>query len=109
MVETIKKENSIKMELNGFLDLENIILRPRVTEKATTSSENNVYVFDVVPQANKFDIKEAIKHLYKVEPLKVNIVTVPSKNIVYRGKKGVKSGGKKAYVYLKNKDKISIA
>lgn len=110
MTEKIKKENNnVKADLNGFLDVENVILRPRVTEKATLSSENNVYVFDVVPQANKFKIKEAIKHLYKVEPVKINIVTVPAKNIVYRGKKGVKSGGKKAYVYLKDKDKISIA
>ncbi len=92
----------------NIYDIERVIVRPRVTEKATISAENNVYVFDVVIDANKIQIKEAIKHLYKVEPVKVNIVAIPVKKIVYQGKKGVKARGKKAYVYLKDGDKISI-
>jgi len=89
-------------------DLDRILVRPRVTEKATIMAEENVYVFDVAVSANKFQVKEAIEFLYKVVPVKVNIVTVPAKRIIYRGKKGVKPGGKKAYVYLKEGDKISI-
>ena len=94
---------------NNIYDIERIIVRPRVTEKATISAENNVYVFEVAIDANKIQIKEAIKHLYKVDPVKVNIVAIPAKKIIYRGKKGVKARGKKAYVYLKDGDKISIA
>jgi len=94
---------------NNTFDIERILIRPRVTEKSTINAENNVYVFDVAVDANKFQIKEAVNHLYKVEPVKVNVVTIPAKRIVYRGKKGVKSGGKKAYVYLKDGDKISVA
>ena len=30
------------------------------------------------------------------------------KTIIYRGKRGIKAGGKKAYVYLKKGDKISV-
>jgi len=99
-----KENNPVFMNFNK----ERILKNPRVTEKATLSAEQNVYVFDVVTDANKFQIKEAVKSLYKVTPVKVNIVTVPAKRIIYRGKKGVKSSGKKAYVYLKEGDKISI-
>jgi len=94
--------------INTTFNLERVLVNPRVTEKATIASEQNVYVFDVVKDVNKFQIKEAIEFFYKVTPVKINIITVPAKKIVYRGKKGVKSGGKKAYVYLKEGDKINI-
>ena len=100
----IKKNKQISVSPN----VERILKNPRVTEKATLSAEQNVYVFDVVADANKFQIKQAVKSLYKVTPVKVNVVTVPAKRIIYRGKRGVKPGGKKAYVYLKEGDKINI-
>jgi large subunit ribosomal protein L23 len=89
-------------------NLDRILVRPHVTEKATISAENNVYVFEVAKDANKFQVKEAVEFLYKVNPIKVRMVTIPSKRIIYRGKRGVKSGGKKAYIYLKEGDKINI-
>lgn len=89
-------------------DLDRVLIRSRVTEKATLNAENNVYVFDVVKDANKFQIKEAFVNLYKVKPIKVNVTTIPAKKIIYRGKRGIKAGGKKAYVYLKKGDKISV-
>ena len=55
---------------NNTFDIERILIRPRVTEKSTINAENNVYVFDVAVDANKFQIKEAVNHLYKVEPVK---------------------------------------
>ncbi|MFA6524502.1 MAG: 50S ribosomal protein L23 [Candidatus Paceibacterota bacterium] len=85
-----------------------IIKKPRITEKASFSAEQNVYTFDVSQSANKTEIKKAIFELYKVKPTKVNILMVPSKQIFSKGKKGVKSGGKKALVYLKKGDKIEI-
>ncbi len=93
---------------NNIGNLENIILRPRITEKASDKATENVYVFEVVPNANKVQIKEAVEKIYKVKAVKVNIAQTPSKTIFSRGKKGVKSGGKKAYVYLKEGDKIEI-
>lgn len=87
-----------------------VLAHPRITEKATNGIENGVYVFDVAPDANKKQIKEAIKLAYKVTPVKVHVVTVPRKNVrnPRTGVRGVKSGGKKAYVYLKKGDTISI-
>ena len=85
-----------------------IIKKPRVTEKASFRAEQNVYTFDVEKSANKTEIKKAIFKLYKVKPVKVNIITVPAKKIIARVNSGVKAGGKKALVYLKKEDKIEF-
>lgn len=67
-----------------------------------------MYVFEVERRANKTLVKNAVKDLYKVDPIKVNIINSPSKNVTSRGIKGVKSGKKKALVYLKKGDTIEI-
>ena len=56
----------------------NKIIRPRVTEKATTVAENGVHVFEVEKDANKKEIAVAFKNLYKVSPIKINVVKTPS-------------------------------
>ncbi len=99
---------------NRVLDTRNkymtttIIKNPRVTEKASFSQEQNVYTFDVSASANKTEIKKIIFALYKVKPIKVNVLSVPKKNIMSKGKAGVKGGGRKALVYLKKGDKIEF-
>jgi large subunit ribosomal protein L23 len=86
----------------------NIIKNPRVTEKASFSAEHNVYTFDVDVSANKTEIKKAIFGLYKVKPVRINILSVPHKKILSRGKEGIRGGGKKALVFLKEGDKIEF-
>lgn len=87
----------------------NIIKNPRVTEKASYAGEqNNVYTFDVALSANKTEIKKAVFSIYKMKPLKVNVLTIPRKNIMSKGKAGVRGGGRKAFVYLKKGDKIEF-
>lgn len=85
-----------------------IIKKPRVTEKASVAFENDVYTFDVTASANKTEIKKAIFALYKVKPVKVNMISIHPKQIMSKGKAGVKKGGKKALVYLKKGDKIEL-
>ena len=91
-------------------DLSRILLRPRITEKATIANEKRAYVFEVDPRATKKTVKEAVQKFYKVTPVKVNIVKIPAKKRVsqMRRVRGMKSGGKKAYVYLKAGDSISF-
>ncbi len=87
---------------------EHVIRHPRVTEKANNTTSQNAYIFDVDPRANKIDIAKAIEILYDVIPVKINTLKVPSKSVFHKGKKGVKSGGKKAIIYLKKGDSIEI-
>ena len=42
------------------------------------------------------------------EPIKIRIINVPLKKRIVRGKVGIKSGYKKALVYLKESDKIEF-
>lgn len=92
-------------------NLQQILKRPRVTEKSATLSageDRPIYTFEVGARTNKAQVRSAIKTLYKVTPVQVNIINVPSKQIVSRGRVGTKSGFKKAMVYLKKGDKIEV-
>jgi len=91
-------------------DLAHILRHARITEKATMHSEQSVYTFNVAENANKRDIALAVKKLYQVTPRKVRVVAVPSKTkrSMRTGRIGMKTGGKKAYVYLKKGETINI-
>jgi len=91
-------------------NLDGVLLTPRITEKATDlQMGHNAYTFNVLPRATKTQISQAIKMIYGVDPLSVKIVNIASKMVMSRkGKKGVKSGGKKAYVRLKKGDSIEF-
>ena len=83
-----------------------VILKPRITEKASSLAGSNVYTFEISKDATKTSVSKAIKAFYNVSPLKVNIVKNPSKKVFMKGKIGKSSAVKKAYVYLKTGDKI---
>ncbi len=87
-------------------DVTNILIRPHVTEKATMSAESSVYVFKIDPRATKNEVEKSFVKKYKITPIKITTVTIPVKNVFVRGKRGKKSGYKKAYVYLEKGTKI---
>lgn len=91
-------------------DLSAIIVRPKITEKAVTKSEQNVYTFVVRREATKHQVRAAIKALYNVTPVKVNIVNKRPTTAVSRLRGTAKHvpGQKKAYVYLKEGDTINL-
>jgi len=84
------------------------IISPYITEKSAVYSERHCYTFKVIPSANKIILKKAIKELYGFDTVKIRIVNIPSKTRFSRGKTGVKSGYKKAMIYLKEGDKIDL-
>ncbi len=85
------------------------ILRPRITEKASLQSNVNAYTFVVEPTATKLSVANEIKVKHKVTPVKVNITNLPPRRVFVKGKRGVKSGLKKAIVFLKKGDTIKLA
>jgi large subunit ribosomal protein L23 len=91
-------------------NLSSVIVKPRITEKGVGQSERNVYTFVVRKDASKHDIADAIKALYNVTPVKVNTVTKAPRKYLSRSKGRVVSekGLKKAYVYLKAGDSITL-
>jgi large subunit ribosomal protein L23 len=86
-----------------------IIIRPRITEKATMMADSkNVFVFEVSENATKGNVRRAVASIYNVTPVKVAMTRNPGKQVYYRGRIGNTSGVKKAYVHLKAGDKIEI-
>jgi len=94
----------------GMQNLARVLKRPRITEKASLHLEQSAYLFDVDSDATKRDVARAVFALYSVMPRKVRIVSYPAKEKrnMRTGKRGVKSGGKKAYVYLKKGESITV-
>ena len=91
-------------------DLSSVLTSPRITEKAMKQGEKNVYTFEVSRSANKFDVSEAVKQFYGVTPVKVNIVNKAPRQFKSKSKARMltERGVKKAYVYLKSGDSISL-
>ena len=87
-----------------------VIVRPHLTEKAMVKGEQNVFTFEVRRDATKFQVRDAIVALYKVTPMKVNIVNKkPALRLKGSQNRMVKVPGvKKAYVYLKKGDTINL-
>jgi large subunit ribosomal protein L23 len=88
-----------------------ILKNARITEKAAYMTLQHGYVFEVAPDATKNDIMKAIEALYGLKPRKVNIVNKKAHAFVSRSRnrRGIKSGLKKAYVFLNKGEKIDIA
>lgn len=91
-------------------DLASVIIKPRITEKAVGMNEKNVYTFVVRRDATKYDVADAVKALYSVTPVKVNIVNKSPRQYKSQrlGRVVTEKGLKKAYVYLKSGDSISL-
>jgi len=84
------------------------IVRPVITEKVSFMGMYNSYVFEVSPKANKVEIKKAIKKLYGVEPVKINVMNMSGKKVRYGRQFGKLKNWKKAIVTLKSGDKIDV-
>ena len=81
---------------------------PRITEKGTFLAEKGVYIFNIAKGVTKGAVKDAVTTLFKVHPRKVAIVNIPEKKIIYKNKYGARPGERKAYVYLKEGEKIDL-
>ncbi|MCD6500219.1 MAG: 50S ribosomal protein L23 [Deltaproteobacteria bacterium] len=86
-----------------------IIVRPLITEKGTwMGEEDNKYLFEVSPAANKIEIRAAVEKLWDVTVLSVRTQNVRGKNVI-RGKYlGRKKNWKKAVVKLAEGDAIEM-
>lgn len=64
------------------MDPREIVIRPLVTEKGTRTSQDpevRAYPFEVLPTANKVQIRHAIQQIYKVRVVDVRTSQVAGK------------------------------
>lgn len=88
---------------------DNLIVAPIITEKGTLASEKAGQVlFRVRPDASKDKIREAVEHLFRVTVVKVRTSNFMGKERRKGVSKGRQSNWKKAYVTLKQGDKIEF-
>ena len=90
-----------------MMDPYKIILKPVITEKSTMLKEvNREICFEVDPKANKSEIKKAVEQLFKVKVERVRIMNKRGKPRRVGRTVGKKKDWKKAYVKLKEGEKM---
>jgi large subunit ribosomal protein L23 len=109
MATTKTKKNTEVEKVEKKVKTHPLIKGARITEKSAISAEKGVYTFNVKQEANKNEIKKAIKLIYGVTPESISITKIAKKTVTRRGIVSVKQGGKKAVVHLKKGDKITFA
>lgn len=85
-----------------------IILRPIVTEKSNGLMAHSTYTFEVLPNANKIEIRQAVERIFKVKVVKVHTLNVhpkPKRMGVFLGRS---RSWKKALVTLAEGQRIEF-
>ena len=78
-----------------------VLLSPLVSEKSTFVGEkNNQYVFRVLPDATKPQIKAAVELMFKIKVKEVQVSNVKGKDKRFGRFEGRRRNWKKAYVSL---------
>ena len=89
-------------------DAYKIVMKPLVTEKVSGLGALNKYVFAVASDANKIEIAKAIKEIYGIKPLGVNIIKILGKQTRYGKISGKRKDWKKAIITLPKGETIKI-
>jgi large subunit ribosomal protein L23 len=86
-----------------------VILAPQVSEKSTFVGEkNDQYIFRVLQDATKPEIKAAVELMFKVQVESVQVANVKGKEKRFGRFMGRRRNWKKAYVSLKDGQAISF-
>jgi len=62
------------------MKINNVIIAPVLTEKATGLVKDQVYMFEVNSKANKFQIKEVLEKLYPVKVATIRVMVRKGKS-----------------------------
>lgn len=80
-----------------------VLVEPRLSEKATVAADKRgQYVFRVLGDATKPEIKAAVEKMFNVQVDSVQVLNVAARAKRFKGRAGVRQSWKKAYVQLKS-------
>jgi large subunit ribosomal protein L23 len=90
--------------------MENIIIKPVITEKSLQEAQSGKYTFIVARFANKNQIRQAVEELFGVKTTKayVNVVKGVNTRLTRKGRNSVDMTYKKARVQVAKGQKISL-
>jgi large subunit ribosomal protein L23 len=97
----------MEINKNKLSQLISLIKCPSVTEKSTNLYKDNQYTFLVDPSLTKPEIKEVIENLFDVKISGISTCMVPQKKRRVGKYVGKRSSYKKAFIKLKNGEKIT--
>jgi len=80
-----------------FLNKMAILIKPILTEKATTYNDKGKFSFIVEKKANKVQVKKAVEKTYDVNVVSVNTINVLGKSVSKYTKTGIVTGRKPSY------------
>lgn len=83
-----------------------ILQKPIITEKTARVESEGRYVFQIAPEANKIQVKQAFFELYGEMPKSVNILYTQEKHSMRRGLKRKRK--KRAMIVLENGKTIDL-
>jgi len=90
--------------------LTQVVIAPVISEKSTLVGEKqNQYVFRVMQDATKAEVKAAIESLFKVTVDAVNVVNIAGKQKRFGRSMGRRRNIRKAYVSLATGQEINFA
>ena len=89
-------------------DAHRVLLRPIVTEKSSAMASHGTYVFAVASDANKLEVKKAVKAVYGHLPTDVRIMNVQGKLVRAKTGYGRRKDWRKAIVVLKKGETIDV-
>ena len=85
------------------------IVRPLVTEKSSAAYQlRKEYTFEVHPDANKYQIRDALQRLFGVTVTGVRTMQMRRHEVVRGRTRGTTARWKKAIVTLKDGDSIAV-
>ena len=91
------------------MDTTNVIIKPLVTEKSThQQATRNAYAFQVHPDANKHQIKQAVETIYSVKVTDVRTMNRKGKPRRAKFKMTTTSDWKRAIVVLDENSRIEL-
>ena len=86
-----------------------VLRKPRITEKGTMLAEQSKYQFEVHPDANKVQIKQAVERAWPhVKVVAVNVMTMPGKRRRWKRYYAYQADWKKAVVTLEDGQRIEF-
>jgi large subunit ribosomal protein L23 len=86
-----------------------IVVRPVVTEKSSAAYQNRKeYAFEVHPEANKHQIRDALEKLFGVTVTAVRTMQMRRHEVTRGRTRGTTPRWKKAIVTLKEGDSIAV-
>lgn len=85
-----------------------MILTPKISEKAMYMAERGIYIFEVPMDANKIEVAKAIEATFKVNVTDVNMIVAKGKVKRFRRFLGRERDVKKAMIKLKAGQSIAL-